>query len=290
MSPSVSAVVPSRDEGANLRRTVHHLLATMPADGEIVVVDDGSTDGSADFPAERYPAVRVIRPDSSLGPGGARNLGAEAARGDIVLFCDAHVAPQPGWFEAFAEALSDRSVGAVGPAMAVSRDPRVQGYGGTWRLPELYFDWLGYQGTGPHDAPLLGGAFLAMRQDMFEACGGFDAGLVGWGADDSELCARLWMLGHSCLVIPTIAVTHEFRRAFPYEVDEALVVHNLLRLAVVHLGAERLERVLDHYRMHPSAARAFALIAAGDTYQRRAAVHSSRRHDDAWFFERFELD
>jgi GT2 family glycosyltransferase len=50
-----------------------------------------------------------------------------------------------------------------------------------------------------------GGAFLAMRRSLFEECGGFDAGLFGWGAEDSELCARLWMLGHSCVVVPTIA-------------------------------------------------------------------------------------
>jgi hypothetical protein len=67
-------------------------------------------------------------------------------------------------------------------------------------------------------------------------------------------------------------------------------VHNVLRMAFVHLDGERLERVIDHYRMHPCAPCAFALLAAGDTYQRRTEVHSRRRHDDAWFFERFELD
>jgi len=288
MSPSVSAIVVSRDEGPKLRRTVHSLLATLPADGEIVVVDDHSTDGSADFLA-RYPLVRAVRPAAHVGPAVARNLGAEAARGDVVVFCDAHVAMEAGWFDALAEALSDPGVGAVGPAMAVSAEPRVRGYGGTWRLPDLRFDWLGYQGAAPHEAPLLGGAFLAMRRSLFEECGGFDAGLMGWGGEDSELCARLWMLGHSCLVVPTIAVTHEFRHAFPYEVDMALLVHNVLRVAFVHLDGQRLESVIDHYRTHASAPRALALIAAGDTYRRRSEVRSRRRHDDAWFFDRFEL-
>ena len=290
MSPSVSAVVPSRDEGANLRRTVHHLLATMPADGEIVVVDDGSTDGSADFLAGRYPPVEVVRSEARAGPAHARNLGAAAARGEIVVFCDAHVAPQPGWFEAFAEVLADERVGVVGPAMASEREPGVMGFGAKWCLPGLNFQWLGYQGADPHEAPLLGGAFLAMRRNLFEACGGFDPGLIGWGADDSELCARLWMLGYSCLVIPTIAVEHQFRKTFPYAVDPTLVVHNLLRLAFVHLDGERLERVVDHYRIHAGAARALALLAAGDTYRRRAAIQAERLHDDAWFFERFEFE
>ena len=164
------------------------------------------------------------------------------------------------------------------------------GFGAKWCLPGLNFQWLGYQGADPHEAPLLGGAFLAMRRNLFEACGGFDAGLIGWGAEDSELCARLWMLGYSCLVIPTIAVAHEFRETFRYAVDQALIVHNLLRLAFVHLHGERLERVLDHYLIHAGAARALALLAAGDTYHRRAAIQAERLHDDAWFFERFELE
>jgi GT2 family glycosyltransferase len=287
MSPSVSAVVPSRDEGDSLRRTVHSLLATMPADGEVVVVDDGSADGSVDFLNTRYPPVRVVRPDARVGPAVARNLGAEAASGEILVFCDAHVAPQPGWFDAFSEALEGDGVGAVGPAMTSPEQPQVCGYGATWQLPDLHLRWLGYQGPAPHEAPLLGGAFLAMRRSVFEACGGFDAGLIGWGGSDSELCIRLWLLGYSCVVLPTVAVAHGFRKAFPYAVDEALIIHNFLRLAFVHLDADRLEGVIDHYRLHAGAARAFALLAAGDTYERRAAIRAERRHDDAWFFERF---
>ena len=156
-------------------------------------------------------------------------------------------------------------------------------------MPELHLRWLGYRGREPHDAPLLGGAFLAMRKSVFDACGGFDGGLKGWGGSDSELCARLWMLGYSCIVVPMVSVAHRFRTTFPYAVDEALVVHNFLRVAMVHLDRERLERVIDHYRTHPCFARALALLAAGDTHDRRAVVHARRRFDDAWFFERFSL-
>jgi GT2 family glycosyltransferase len=290
VSPSVTAVVATHDEGPSLRRTVHGLLATLPADGEIVVVDDCSTDGSADFLRTGYPAARVLRTRARLGNAGARNLGANAARGDIVVFCDAHVIPQRGWFDAFAAALESEQVAAVGPAMGDAACPDVLGYGATWELPSLHLRWLAQNGSQPHETPLLGGAFLAMRRVLFEDCGGFDGGFRGWAPDDCELCARLWMLGYSCLVVPTVAVAHQFRQAFPYAVDEGLIVHNYLRIALVHLDGDRLERVIDHYRMYPSFARALTLLAAGDTYERRAAVRAQRRYDDRWFFERFGLD
>lgn len=290
MSHSVTAVVATHDEGPSLRRTVHGLLATLPDDGEIVVVDDCSTDGSTDFLQSGYPAVRVVRPSARMGNAGARNLGGKAARGDIVVFCDAHIRPQRGWFDAFVAALESEQVAAVGPAIGDPANPEVLGYGGTLELPSLHLRWLGRNGSRPYEAPLLGGAFLAMRRALFEECGGFDGGFRGWAPDDCELCARLWMLGYSCVVVPTVAVAHDFRVAFPYAVDEALIVHNYLRIAFVHLDGDRLERVIDHYREYPSFPRALALLAAGDTYERRATIRGERRYDDAWFFERFRLD
>jgi len=268
---------------------VHALLATLPADSEIVVVDDGSTDGSADFADGRYPTVSVIRLEACAGPAVARQVGAQAASGEMLVFCDAHIVPQPGWFGAFSDALEGERVGAVGPAMGDTENPRLYGFGATWELPGLDLQWLPYRSDAPHEVPLLGGAFLAMRRDVYDACGGFDDGLMGWGGSDSELCLRLWIEGYSCLVVPTVAVAHRFRTDVTYAVDAALVLHNFLRVALVHLEEERLERVLDHYCVQPGAGRALALLAAGDTYERRAAVRARRRRDDAWFFERFGL-
>src|SRR5215210_2924280 len=99
--PSFSAVIPAHNEGDSLQRTVHALLATLPADGEIVVVDDGSSDGCADFLDSGYPAVRRLRPPVRLGAPAARNAGARDARGELLVFCDAHVIPPFGWADPF---------------------------------------------------------------------------------------------------------------------------------------------------------------------------------------------
>lgn len=289
MSPSVTAVVATHNEGASLRRTVHALLATLPRDGELVVVDDCSSDGSVDFLRAGYPEVRVLCTSSRVGNAGARNLGGDEARGDIVVFCDAHVRPPPGWLEPFSTVLAEERVGAVGPAFSDAARPDLQGHGATFERSSLHLRWLPQDGPNPHQAPLLGAAFLAMRRELFVECGGFDRGFMGWGPDDLELCTRLWLLGYSCVVVPAVAVAHEFHTAFPYAVDDSLVVHNYLRTAVVHLDGERLERVIEHYRSYPGFPRALRLVASGDTHERRAEMRAARRYDDLWFFERFGL-
>jgi GT2 family glycosyltransferase len=285
---SVSAVIVSHNEGDMLRRTVLNLRGTLPADGEIVVLDDASTDGSADASGWGVPGVRVFRPADRLGAARARNFGAQQARGEMIVFCDAHIEAPPGWVDRFAAALERRDVGAVGATISAMGSPSLKGCGFTWRDPYLNVRWLEPCGVShPYPVPMLGGAFLAMRRDVFEATGGFDSGLVVWGAEDAELCLRLWLLGCECWIDPAVDVAHLFRSAHPYAVNWEAMLHNILRVTMLHFGDARTERVVEALRTNAAFPAAFARLAQGDTWQRRAALRAQRRYDDDWFFERF---
>ncbi|HTX39063.1 MAG TPA: glycosyltransferase family 2 protein, partial [Bryobacteraceae bacterium] len=107
----LSVVVISLNEGEALRRTVESLQAKLPEPWEIIVVDDGSTDGSAGFLGEGRPGVTLLRPPARLGVAGARNFGAAHATGDVLVFSDAHVLVRPGWAEALLEILARPEVG-----------------------------------------------------------------------------------------------------------------------------------------------------------------------------------
>ena len=289
-STSVSAVVVSHDEGANLARTVHVLLATLPRDGELVVVDDCSTDGSLDALIDSYPTVRVLRTDTRLGVAAARNFGARRTDGDIVLFADAHVEPPLGWFQPFASALERPVVGVVGPGVSVMGNEAVRGYGMTWRSPVLRVGWLPSRGRDPYAVPILGGCFIAMRRDVFEATGGWDEGLVGWGYADSELALRLWTLGYECVVVPAVCVAHLFRRAFPYRLPTDAVTHNLLRVAGVHFAPARFAQVVRGLTDRRDFAAALARFVESDALRRLEDVRARRRYDDDWFCKRFGID
>jgi len=86
-SDSASVVIISHNEGGHLRRTVDRLSPTLPAGGEIIVVDDRSIDHSTDFLTDGYDGVTLLSPTARLGVARARNFGAEHARGQVRGFC-----------------------------------------------------------------------------------------------------------------------------------------------------------------------------------------------------------
>lgn len=289
-APSVSVVVVSHNEGANLRRTVHNLLATAPRDSEIIVVDDGSDDGSADCLTTGYSGVQVVRAKQRLGAIAARDLGAGRTRGDVLVFSDAHVEAPLGWTEPLLNVLSQPEVGAVAPAISVMGRPDAKGFGFRLTDPALNIAWLGPPGPDPTAVPMLGAGFLAMRREVFAAVGGFDTGLQLWGYEDSELCLRLWLLGYECVVVPSVVVAHLFRSAHPYHVAWAPLLHNILRVATIHFNAERIGRVVAAATGNRAFPAAFACLAESDVWQRRDEIRAARLYDDDWFFHHFGME
>ena len=310
-SQSVSVIVISLNEGEYLQRTVDSLRPTLPPGGEVIVVDDGSTDGSTDFlrpfraPISRMrksaahrtrvrPAVHttLLRPAERLGVARARNFGAHHAHNDVVVFSDGHVEVPMGWYGPLVVELNNPKVGAVAPGISIMQPAPVAstGYGLKWKDATLDNAWLGRQGNDAHPVPLLGGGFIAMRRDTFDAIGGFDSGMVIWGAEDSELCVRLWTLGYECLVVPAVDVAHRFRPQHPYRVAWEEVIHNKLRLAALHFGPERMSRVAGRLRQNAVFAAASTRLASSDVQARRSELDALRVQDDDWFFSRFSRE
>src|SRR5260370_34252725 len=88
VADKISVVVISRNEGSELKRTVENFDDTLPAGGEVIVIDDGSTDGSADHLALRRGRIRLHRAEGR-GVARARNFGARQARGPGIVYADA---------------------------------------------------------------------------------------------------------------------------------------------------------------------------------------------------------
>ena len=285
---TLSVVVISRNEGAELRKTVAGLLRTLPATRrEIIVVDDGSTDGSMAF-LKSHPEVRRFRTDG-IGVANARNFGASHAGGDVILFCDAHMRMPARWHRAILEPLESPGVGAVAPGVYSLKHPERRGFGLYLSGPDLHARWREKPGRTPAPVPVLPGCFLAMRRDVFAATGGFDGGMRQLGGNDNELSLRLWLLGYELLIVPRIEVGHLFRTTIPFDATRAAVVHNRLRTAFVHFGRERIERVVHALREYRSFPTGLAMTVEGDPFARRAHLLAERRRTDDWFFEFFGM-
>ena len=291
-APRVSVVIPNCNEGERLQATVHSLLAGCSTSLEIIVVDNGSTDGSADGIAcapTSTASVRVLRFDQRLGVAGARNTGARVARGDMLMFSDGHVLFPPGWDGPLCAALAAPQVGMVAPLLAGwPGQSFVPGAGQRWTSAHFHaFEWLLPTTTEPHPVPLLCGAVQAFRRETFAWLGGYDGGMVLWGMEDQEISLRCWLLGLEALSVPAVTAQHLFRTEHHHPVTWTHVLHNDLRAAYAHFGPERVARVAAALGGYPGFAEACATVQAGDIWDRRVALDARRVHTDDWFFERF---
>jgi GT2 family glycosyltransferase len=289
-STNISVVVITHNEGLNLRLTVENLQDTLPANHEILVVDDRSSDRSTDFLDQATGSVRLVRPGRRLGVAGARNYGADRTNGDVIAFCDAHLSFPRAWYRPMLQMLEDPLIGAVAPCISDRGARHHKGFGLRPTGPDLDVEWLRRKGNDPYPVPLLPGACLAMRRDLFKAAGGFDRKLIRYGAEDCEFSLRLWLLGYELWLIPAVDVEHEFHDQIPYEVDWRTVLHNRLRMASLHFSSSRRARVLAALKEYPDFAAAVALVSKSDTAFERSELESRRKHDDDWFFQRFGLN
>jgi len=156
--PAVSVVVPARNAAETIGDTLAALARQDLRDPyEIVVVDDGSDDGTAELAESAGGAVRVIRSERR-GPGPARNAGANASRAPVLAFTDADCVPTPGWLTAGLAALGDADLvqGRVEP------DP------GAHLGPFDHTVWV----VG--ESGLYETANLFVRRDLFDRLGGFE--------------------------------------------------------------------------------------------------------------------
>jgi len=291
----ISVILPAANESVLLKRTVDQFVATLPSDSQVIVVDNGSTDGSADFLANGgYKAlsngvdVHLIRTPEPLGVSGARNRGLAQAQGEIVVFCDAHMDLPERWWQPIVLTLQRPEVGVVGPGIGVMGRPDYPVACGQ-RIAEakLRVEWLIRDGAEPHPVPTLGGGFMAMRHDTLKQAGAFDAGMPQWGSEDLELCVRYWLLGYEVWVAPAVTVLHYFRKANPYKVSWGAITHNLLRVALLHFGQARIARVIGALKNDAKFADAMAHAVESDVWQKRAEFAARRARDDDWLFEKF---
>jgi glycosyltransferase involved in cell wall biosynthesis len=287
----VSLVLAAKNEGENLVDTVECVLSNSgPWLLEVVVVDDGSTDGGGDRVRACFsncPEVTIVA-TAGLGIAQARNLGAARASGEILVFMDAHCYTPKGWLEGLAAPLDDPGVGLVGPAFASLGDvdgPR--GYGAMWRKDSLEMDWLPCKGEMPYCVPLHPGGCHVVRRSDFEALGGYDGGMSRWGSEGEELSIRYWLMGFEVVVQPQVVIHHLFRKRHPYRVQSLRVYYNQLRMALLHLGNERVGRLLDRFRSMPDFSQIFLWLMESDVMQRRKRFQAQRQRDDEWFFARF---
>jgi glycosyltransferase involved in cell wall biosynthesis len=206
--PTASVVIPALNAAEVIGEQLDALSRqTYQGDWEVVVVDNGSTDGTAAAAmahARRLPRLRVIDASQRRSHTFARNSGAAGAEGELLLYCDADDVVAPGWVAAFAAAAEEEGCDFMGGFVddVSLNDPRH----GAWRqspprdrLPEK-MDFL----------PLAISANLAIRRSVLFDIGGWNKG-YGEGCNDVELSWRAQVAGYRLCYVPEAEIAYRYR-------------------------------------------------------------------------------
>lgn len=190
----VAVVVPTRDRADLLARTLHTILWQRDVDLEVIVVDDGSVDGTAERVAALGDTrVRVLRNDSSGGVSRARNAGAAVATAPWVAFCDDDDLWAPTKLRAQLTAAADAdAVWAYGGAVKIDLGNAVLGGSPPPSADELVAR------IGTWNVMPGGSSNVVVRSHGFEEAGGFDPSLKNLA--DWDLWIRLAQLGRPACV------------------------------------------------------------------------------------------
>jgi hypothetical protein len=295
---AVSVVVPTHDTRELTLACLRALVPDLPADAEVVVVDDGSSDATDAAIAREFPAVRVVMLTPARGFTAAANAGLAVARGDLRWLLNSDTEVERGAIAALLAAFAATPRLGIAGAALFFPDGRPQWSGGARPTTRWLFALAsgaatlaglapGYRHLRPvagHSAATVSavdwipGAAFAVRAEVWNTVGPFDESL-GLYAQDLDLCLRARVAGFSVAVIPDARVVHHGgatigRRAGATTLgqDPAQLWSDLVRVVAKHEGpasAARAVRVLRAGAAVRIAARTLALPAIAAA--RRAA-------------------
>jgi glycosyltransferase involved in cell wall biosynthesis len=200
-APLISVIIPVHNGGAGFTKCLEALAASVFRNYELVVVDDGSRDGSAG--AAREAGARVFSHEAALGAAAARNRGAAEARGEILFFLDADVLVQADTLTHVAAFF------AAGDADALigSYTPDTPAGGFFSRFKNVHHHYI-HQISNP-DASTFWTGCGAVRRAAFAGVRGFDHAEYGGATiEDIELGYRLKAAGYRIRLDKNLQVAH----------------------------------------------------------------------------------
>jgi GT2 family glycosyltransferase len=200
--PLASIVVATHNRASTLSRLLDSLVgqaAGVPF--EVIVVDDASTDATADLlrraSAESPLDLRVLRLDANRGPATARNLGWRTARAELICFTDDDCVPHPGWVAALVGASRDVDIVQGRTVPAPDQSQHSGPFSHTMAVP--------------HEDGLYSTCNIAYRRSTLEGVDGFDEAFTMAYGEDTDLAWRAIDRGATTAFVPEAIVEHDVR-------------------------------------------------------------------------------
>ena len=207
-----------------LEKCLASLVSQLEQPDEVLVVDNGSTDGSTDLVRRRYPRVQMLALADNVGFARANNLGIQSARGDYIALLNNDAEADPSWLgEMIAVLRANQGVGFCASKMLLWGQPSVADACGDFYTAEGVAGKIGHMlPAQSYDRPrqVFGAsAGAAMyRREMLDDIGLFDEDFF-MVHEDTDLSFRAQLGGYKCLYVPTATVYHRLSATIGRESD-----------------------------------------------------------------------
>jgi len=213
VSPEVSVIIATWNGRRYLEPCLEAVAAQEGIEAEVIVVDNGSTDGTVDLVRGRFPHVRLVTLAENRGFAGANNAGAREARGRFVAFLNNDTVADPGWLRALRGGIDP----AAGFLLTTSRLVYMHDASVVDSAGDGVFRWGGafkhHHGAPAHLAAvsrevfgICGGACLVSKA-VFDEVGGFDEDFF-FSHEDVDLSYRARLRGYRCRYVADAVVRH----------------------------------------------------------------------------------
>lgn len=212
-TPWVRVVVVNYNGGAHLPRVLDGLRRQSDGDFEVVVVDNGSTDGSLDGLPAFDGRFHILRAGRNLGFAAGCNLGAQGAKAPWLAMLNPDAVPQPHWLAKLREAVLNYPAAAAfgSTQLLAENEALLDGAGDNYSI--FGIAWRGGYGASAHlvdgDIAVFSpcAAAALYRRDAFEAVGGFAESFFCY-LEDVDLGFRLRLAGHDVVQVAAARVSH----------------------------------------------------------------------------------
>ena len=293
MTPRVSVIVAARDASTTLAETLASVRGQTYTDWEVVLVDDASTDGTADLARSVIEGARVERHEVAQGPGAARNHGAAVARGELLAILDADDIWKPRYLESQVAAY-DRAVAEGRRVAAVCCDADLVGPAGP--TGHCWSKRVGAGGAVGLDGMLGENTVFTsvlMPRAVFEVLGGYETD-DRIHLEDYDLWLRMLEAGYEIVVNPEVLALYRLAETARSSKVERMATGGMMIMdRALARGAltPRQRRLARKRRRMYDVVRRRALIAADPRAGRRALgllraapaiAFSALEHPERW--------
>lgn len=202
----ITVVVPVFNGGKTIRATIEHLLRQSLRPNEIIVVDDGSTDDTAEV-LQSFGSRIKVKSKSNGGPASARNAGIRSSTGTLIAFTDSDCLPDEKWLQEIVKGFYGQNIAGVGGMVCGASDGLISEYVDLHR-------WMNPRYGANGTVVELITANACFRRNVLVQANSFDERFRGAGGEDTELSIRLRSIGYDLTSVESAIVRHHHKRTF----------------------------------------------------------------------------